>query len=92
MTLVRDGAAVTSWRVPLAGRPASRFLDELARLRLAATRHGCEVRVDAPCALGCVLDAAGLSVSSQPVGEAEGLEELRVPEVQEVVVTDDPVA
>lgn len=92
VTLVCDGVVLARWSVPLSGRPALEVVDELAAVRLAAKRRGCEVQVSSPCALGAVLDGAGLLGSVEVVGQPEGLEELRVTEVQEVVVPDDPIA
>jgi hypothetical protein len=91
VTLSCGGVVLATWHVPLTGRPALEVVDELASVRLAAKRRGCEVRVSAPCGLGAVLDAAGLLGSIEVIGQPEGLEQRRVPEVQEVVVPDDPV-
>jgi len=91
VTFVRDGVAVATWALRLSGRPALEVIDELARLRLAAKREGCDVRVSSPCDLGGVLDGVGLTGSVEVVGQPEGGEQLGVPEVQEVVVPDDPV-
>ena len=65
-------------------------VDELARVQLAARRLGCSIRLrNARDDLIALLDLVGLRTVLQVLGQAEGGEEVRV---EEVVVTDDPVA
>ena len=89
VVLVRAGAEIASW--PLTGdRSGLSIVDDLARLQLTAKRIGCSIQLHRPCAdLVGLLELAGLRGVLEVVGEAEGGEEVRV---DEVVVTDDPVA
>jgi hypothetical protein len=98
VVLYRAGTEVTSWPLEGDGAPTLAMVDALARLQLAAGRVGCsiELRDVSPdlarllclCGLRDVLvGEAGLRLEVE--GEAEGLEQ---PGVEEVVVSDDPVA
>ncbi|MGH9177175.1 MAG: hypothetical protein ACRD0N_01280 [Acidimicrobiales bacterium] len=102
VVLLRDGVEISSWPLPAEGPPTLAVVDRLARLRLAAGRHGCTTRLRrlAPqlaelLALvgldgvlpGCPGATAGSGVEA--LREAEGGEEVGV---EEVVVADDPVA
>ena len=66
------------------------IVDELARVQLGARRMGCSIRLrDARKELVELLELVGLCGALQVLGQAEGGEEAGV---EEVVVTDDPVA
>ena len=86
--VLTDGTGeVASWPLPCDDRPDLALVDELCRLQLAARRLGWEVRLRGAAAVVTeLLELAGLA---EVVGEAEGGEEVGV---EEVVVTDDPVA
>ncbi len=45
MVLLRGDAEVASWPLTCSGPPDLAVVDELARLQLAARRHGCQVRL-----------------------------------------------
>ena len=65
-------------------------VDELARVQLAARRIGCSIRLrDVREDLVELLDLVGLRGALQVLGQAECGEQRSV---EEVVVTDDPVA
>ncbi len=94
--LLHGGVEVGSW--PLGGRdrPDLAVADELARLQLVARRLGHEVRLNGACVeLLALLDLVGLrdvvaeAASGKTFGQAENSEEVSV---EEVVVTDDPIA
>jgi hypothetical protein len=91
VVISRDGREVA--RFPLIGNPPPTLgaIDELARLRLLATRRGYEMRIDHPCdRLLWLLRFTGLEeVLLQMRGEAEVGEEVGV---EEAVVADDPIA
>jgi hypothetical protein len=95
--LVCDEAEVATWPLVVSGRPTMDVVDELFRLALAAARLGGSIRVrDGDGRLRELLDLVGLagivpvvSLGIEVAGEPEGGEQ---PGVEEVVVTDDPVA
>jgi hypothetical protein len=98
VVLVRDGAEVARWPITTGRPPDVGLLDVLARLQLVVRRVGCSARVVDPSAeLADLVRFAGLgwlvdgcrSVGRQVGGEPEEGEQ---PGVEEVVVTDDPVA
>lgn len=94
MVLARGDVEIVSWPFEVRGPIDLSVVDDLARLQLAARRMGCSMRLRDACgeltALLAFLGlaqavAAGLQVVGQPeCGEQRG--------VEEVVVTDDPVA
>jgi hypothetical protein len=92
VVLTRGEVEIARWPLTFTGAPDVSVVDELARLQLAARRMGCTVRVcDAGedlCRLLAFLGLAG-AVGLQVAGEPEEAEEGGV---EEVVVTDDPVA
>ena len=102
VVLLRDGEEISSWPLPAEERLTLAVVDRLARIRLAAGRMGCTIRLRRPApALVELLDLVGLDrVFSRRPGDtaASGIEVIRQPEdgedrrVEEVVVTDDPVA
>jgi ABC-type transporter Mla MlaB component len=62
IVLVRDGRDVASWPVTRAGRVDVGVVDALARLQLAARRHGCSIRLeDASDELAGLVRLCGLS-------------------------------
>ena len=66
------------------------MIDQLARLRLSARRQGCSIWLRQACPeLVALLRLVGLGDVLQVGGEPEGGEQGGV---EEVVVTDDPVA
>ena len=93
--LLRDGAEVASWPLLCHGRPDLRLVDDLARLQFEARRLGCSIWLRHAChELVELLDLVGLGdvVPVGPLqvgGQAEDREQVGV---EEVVVTDDPVA
>ena len=99
VVLLLDDVEVASW--PVVGVADLAMVDDLARLRLAACRLGYRVRLRHPGArlvellrltgLGAVLPADSGSCRSavEVGGQPEGGEEVGV---EEVVMTDDPVA
>jgi len=96
VVLVCGETELMSWRLDDGVPVDLSVVDHLARLQLAARRVGCSVRLRSPGSelLG-LLDLVGLGdvVLELPLrkasGEAEGGEEGGI---EEVVVTDDPVA
>ena len=90
--VVRDG--VELGRVTLTGArvPDLALVNRLARMRLTAgrARASLELRSVAP-GLADLLELVGLAdaLGVEVEGQAEGLEQ---PRVEEVVVTDDPIA
>lgn len=87
VVLVRGGVEVTRWPLSYPNRADLAVVDRLARLQLAAHRVGLHVQLrDAIAELLLLLDLVGLR---QVLGEPEGGEEVGV---EEVVMTDDPVA
>ena len=94
VVLVRGDAELSRWPLPCAGPPDLAVVDALARLALAAQRHGCAIRLDeADPELVGLLAFAGLAevagLARQVVGQPEDGEEVGT---EEVVVPDDPVA
>jgi hypothetical protein len=92
VVLTRGEMEIARWPLTFSGAPDVSVVDELARLQLAARRMGCTVRVwDASEDLCRLLAFVGLAgaVGLQVGGEPEEVEEGGV---EEVVVTDDPVA
>ena len=99
VVLARDGVELTRWELVIERAPDLAFVDELARLQLAARRRGCTIAVPDACArLAALLDLVGLAelllerraVFGREVGgEPEEPEEV---DVEEVVMPDDPVA
>ena len=97
VVLLLDDVEVASW--PVDGVPDLATVDDLARLRLAACRLGYTVRLRSPGArlvellrltgLGTVLPAEACRSAVEVGGQPEGGEELGV---EEVVMTDDPIA
>ena len=93
VVLVRGDVELSRWPFPCAGQLDLAVVDALARLALAARRHGCAIRLDEPdpelvglLALAGLAEVSGLA--RQVVGQPEDGEELGI---QEVVVPDDPV-
>ena len=84
VVFVRGETEVASWLVAGSGLAV---VDELARLELAARRHGCMIRLRDPCV--ALVELLGLVGLRQVLGEAEVREQRGV---EEVVVPDDPVA
>ena len=88
VVLARDGRELARWPLTTADLTA---VEALARAQLNARRHGYEiiVRAASPALAGLLrlVGFAGLVV--QVLGEAEGCEQAGI---DEVVVTDDPVA
>jgi hypothetical protein len=71
-------------------QPDLGVVDALARLKLAARRLGCSLRVCNPSVeLAELLDLVGLNLDLEVVGEAEGGEQVGV---EEAVERGDPVA
>ena len=100
VVLFRAETELVSWPLWVDdGRVDLSVVETVARWQLEARRRGCSVRLRRACPeVLQLLDLVGLSnvmdlVAERPlvevVGEAEGGEE---PGVEEVVVTDDPVA
>lgn len=93
VVLVRGGAELASWPLMACGAVDLAVVDELARVQLAARRMGCSIRLRDACKeLVELLDFVGLRSPLGPLQvlrQAEGGEEVGV---EEVVVTDDPVA
>ena len=88
--LVRGDTELATWPLMASAAADLAAVDELARVQLAARRMGCSIRLrDAREDLVELLDLVGLRPVLQVVGQAEGSEEIGV---EEVVVTDDPVA
>ncbi len=96
--LVRGESEVASWPLDPSGPHDLSLVDALARMQLAAKRMGCAIRLRNACAeLSGLLDLVGLGdvvglaegPSSEAGWEAERLEQVGV---EEVVVSDDPVA
>jgi hypothetical protein len=96
VVLERAGAEVARWPVGTGGVADLALVDAVARLQLVARRSGCELWLEgASDALAelvafvglepVLLRSAGGKVRRQP-------EDLEQPRVEEVVVTDDPVA
>lgn len=70
-------------------QPDLGLVDALARLKLAARRLGCSLRVREPSVeLVELLDLVGLDLDLEVVGETEGCEEVGV---EEAVEPGDPV-
>jgi hypothetical protein len=96
VVLERAGVEVARWPVTARGGPDLALVDALARLRLVARRHGCELRVaDASDDLARLIVLVGLEAAL--FGSAGGEvgrqpEHVEEPRVEEVVVTDDPSA
>jgi hypothetical protein len=83
----RGDVELARWTVDCDGQPDLGTVDDLARLQLAARRLGWSVRLGGAAAAMCeLLELAGLT---EVLGEPECGEEVGV---EEVVVTDDPVA
>ena len=85
---------VAAWPLVGVGDADVDVVDALARAQLAAKRLGCSIRLRDACPeLLDLLNLCGLAVelcgAVEVGGEAEGGEEVGV---EEVVVTDDPVA
>jgi len=98
LVLALGDLELASWPLTVRGPVDLSVVDELARLQLAARRMGCSIRLrDAGTELSGLLAFVGLTgvvtglpgLSLQVGGEAEGGEQGGV---EEVVVTDDPVA
>ena len=88
VVLVCRGEVVATWTVPSDHRVDMALVDRLARARLAARRAGCALRLeDIADDLRGLLELVGLGVEMG--GQPERGEEAGV---EEVVVTDDPVA
>ncbi|MGH9127338.1 MAG: hypothetical protein ACRDZ8_21850 [Acidimicrobiales bacterium] len=69
VVLVRGGAEIGQWPLPLAGPPDLAVVDYLARLQLAAARRGCRIRVrQAPAGLADLLRLVGLARSVSGAG------------------------
>lgn len=99
VVLARDGVELTRWELVIERAPDLAFVDELARLQLAASRRGCTIAVPDACArLAALLDLVGLAELLLGSRTALGREVGREPEeteeigVEEVVMPDDPVA
>jgi hypothetical protein len=98
VVLTRAGTEVTRWPLEGCRAPTVAMVDALARLQLAAGRVGCSIELhDVSPDLARLLGLCGLQevlgggpdLRLEAKGEAEGLEQ---PGVEEVVVSDDPVA
>ena len=93
--LVRGGAELASWPLPVPDVPTLALVDALARLQLTARRLGCSVGLRGDCGrLAGLIRLAGLGevLMEGSVVEAGGEpEDLEEPGVEEVVVPDDPV-
>lgn len=101
--LVRGPVELARWRLPGSGQPDLAVIDQVATLQLTARRAGCAIQlVNASRELVELLDLVGLGevvpcadvpcgdgLDVEVVGQPEGGEQ---PGVEEVVVTDDPVA
>ena len=62
VVLLRDGEELASWPLTCAGPPDLSVVDELARLQLAARRHGCSIWLRRACPeLTALLALVGLS-------------------------------
>lgn len=86
VVLGRSGNELARWPLP-ARRCDLALVDELARLQLAARRIGCAIAIqEVEPDLRELLDLCGLV---EVLGQPEVREQRRV---EEVVVTDDPVA
>jgi hypothetical protein len=87
----RDGTRVASWPLKASRRPDLALVDAVARLQIALRRMGYDIRLRDVCdAVGELFDLVGLDgLVVEMGGEAEGGEQLGV---EEVVVTDDPIA
>ncbi len=98
MVLGRDGVELTRWELVIERAPDLAFVDELARMQLAARRLGCTIAVPDACArLAALLDLVGLAellLGSDVLGREVGREPEQPEEtgVEEIVVPDDPVA
>ena len=99
--LVSGPTDVASWPLEAGDRCDLAMVEDLARLQLHAARMGCTIRVEGGDArLAGLLDLVGLGAVIE-VGRTtpggSGIEAIRQPEggeqveVEEVVVTDDPV-
>jgi len=91
VVLARGDTEVASWPLTGQGRPDLAVVDELMRLRLAARRLGCSIRLCEVCGeLSELLDLLGLSeiLGFEAGGETESSEQVGV---EEVVMPDDPV-
>jgi hypothetical protein len=102
VVLLRDGVEISSWPLSADERPTLATVDRLARLRLAAGRMGCTIRLRqlAP-ELTELLDLVGLDRVLPPClgpDAVSGIEVVRKAEegedgrVEEVVMPDDPIA
>lgn len=91
VVLLRGGAEVACWPLRCeGGRVDLGAVDTLARLKLEARRQGCTVWLRHACPdLVALLHLSGLAGVLKMGGKAERLEQGGV---EEVVVTDDPVA
>lgn len=97
LVLLHDGRELIRWPLAEAAATNLALVDRLARLQLESKRRGFRLEVrGVGCELAALLHITGLApvlcagVSSVEVsGQAEQLEE---PDVQEVVMPDDPVA
>ena len=88
--LGRGDEELASWPLMACGAVDLAVVDELARVQLAARRMGCSIRLRDVCEeLVELLEFVGLRAVLQVLGQAECGEEVGV---EEVVVTDDPVA
>lgn len=86
VVLGRSGTEVARWPLPARICDVA-LVDELARLQLAARQIGCAIAIqEAAADLRELLDLCGLV---EVLGQAEAGEERGV---EEVVMTDDPVA
>jgi hypothetical protein len=90
VVLLRNGAEVARWPLLAEGAADLGTVDQLMRLQLEARRQGCTLWLRQACPdLLALLQFVGLAGVLQMSGEAEGLEQGGV---EEVVVSDDPVA
>ena len=98
VVLLCGRSEVATWALMDTRRPDLSLVDELARLELAARRLGCSIRLRHACPELCgLVELVGLGqilVGGSPralemVGKPEGGEHGGV---EEVVMTDDPVA
>lgn len=96
VVLVRDGAEVARWPLPVSFPPDLNVVDRLARLQLVARRRGCAIQIHTVGGeVWELLDLAGLAhlvrVGDELVvevgGQPEGGEQRGI---DEVVMPDDP--
>jgi hypothetical protein len=74
VVLVRDGEELTSWPLLVRDAVDLALVDDLARMQLAARRHGCAIELRDACpGLLELLDLVGLRVEMG--GKPEDLEE-----------------